>query len=370
MLKMKAVSSRYTAAVAVAVIAGCILTSQYGTHAFAPAMMKGRESNTFISLTLSPAAPAVTDKSTILTTTTSKNTQNPTKKRVNKRKKPVNVKNAPKRKNTKKDWRKKSSKKNAPKKKNTRTASEEKNTKVVNVKMMNNKSFKPLKDLTLGSDISGTVVDVCDFGVFVNIGYATRGSRAGTALIHISQLSDKKIKNIHDTIKVGDTIEGARVINVDLKKGEAGLSLRSRRPKRRDYTDFTVGSEVEGRVDSVVSYGVFVDVGANVNALLHVSRITGGAIENVRHHLNEGDRVSVHVIDVGVKEKKMAVSMLDKKADQYLDRRMTQRLKKYYNSTPKSSNNAKKAEKKEGSKDLEYFDIAIRELEEALKDRE
>jgi len=365
---MRPVSSRYTAAVAVAVIAGCILTSQYGTHAFAPAMMKGRESNTFISSTVSPEAPAV--KSTILSTT-SKYTQNPAKKRGNKRKKRVNVKNAPKRKNTKNDSRKKSTKKDASNKKITRPAPKEKTTKLV--KMMNNKSFKPLKDLKLGSDISGTVVDVCDFGVFVNIGYATRGSRAGTALIHISQLSDKKITNIHDVIKVGDNIEGARVINVDLKKGEAGLSLRSRRPKRRDFTEFKVGTEVEGRVDSVVSYGVFVDVGANVNALLHISRITGGAIENVRHHLNEGDRVSVHVIDVGVKEKKMAVSMLDKKADQYLDRRMTQRLKKYYDSTPKGSSgstNPKKAEKKDESQDLEYFDIAIRELEEALKDRE
>ena len=68
----------------------------------------------------------------------------------------------------------------------------------------------------------------------------------------------------------------------------------------------------------------------------------------------------------------MAVSMLDKKADLYLDRRMTQRLKKYSDSTPKSSSstNAKKAVKKDESKDLEYFDIAIRELEEALNDGE
>ncbi|KAL7537526.1 hypothetical protein ACHAXR_007886 [Thalassiosira sp. AJA248-18] len=224
----------------------------------------------------------------------------------------------------------------------------------------------------LGSKVSGTVLDVCDFGAFVNIGYATRGSRAGTALLHISQIQDKRISNIREVIKVGDSIEGARVISVDLKKGEAGLSLRARCPKRSPVTKMKVGDELEGKVDSVLPYGVFVDVGTKTNALLHISRITGGAVENVRHHLNEGDPVSVHVIDIDPEKKTIAVSMLDKKADQYLDRRMSQRLKRFYGSagvrTAKQKNKAEDKEVK--STDLDYFDQAIRELEEALRDRE
>ncbi|KAL7453493.1 hypothetical protein ACHAWC_005162 [Mediolabrus comicus] len=230
----------------------------------------------------------------------------------------------------------------------------------------NNRTFKPLKDLVLGSKVSGTVVDVCDFGAFVNIGYATRGSRAGTALLHISQIKNEKIKNIHDVIKVGDVIEGARVIGVDPKKGEVGLSLRSRRQKRKDFQSLKVGDEVEGKVDSLLSYGAFIDVGCDVNGLLHISRITGGAIENIRHHLNEGDPVSVHIIDIDADRKTMAVSMLDKKADLYLDRRMKQRMKKYYG----ASGAGKKEEDGASSTELDYFDQAIKELEEALRDRE
>lgn len=230
----------------------------------------------------------------------------------------------------------------------------------------NSRTFKPLKDLGLGSKVSGSVVDVCDFGAFVNIGYATRGSRAGTALLHISQIKNEKIKNIHDVIKVGDVIEGARVIGVDPKKGEVGLSLRSRRQKRKDFQSLKVGDEVEGKVDSLLSYGAFIDVGVNVNGLLHISRITGGAIENIRHHLNEGDPVSVHIIDIDADRKTMAVSMLDKKADLYLDRRMKQRMKKYYG----ASGAGKKEEDGASSTELDYFDQAIKELEEALRDRE
>jgi len=233
-----------------------------------------------------------------------------------------------------------------------------------------NKSFRPMKDLKLGSKVSGKVVDVCDFGVFVNIGYATRGSRVGSALLHISQIQDKKITDIRDKIKVGDSIEGARVISVDAKKGEVGLSLRTRRPKRKDFTKFKVGDQLDGKIASVVPYGVFVDVGADINALLHISRITGGAIENVRHHLNEGDPVSVHVLDVDSKKKNLAVSMLDKRADQYLDRRMSQRLKKLYGTAGTPIKAEVEGEENTKSTELGYFDEAIKELEEALKGRE
>ena len=223
------------------------------------------------------------------------------------------------------------------------------------------KSFKPLKDLKLGSLITGQVVDICDFGAFIDIGYASRGSRAGTALLHVSQIQDAKIDNIRDVINVGDTVE-ARVINVDLVKGEVGLSLRKPRPKRKDLSAFKVGDKLVGRVDTVLPYGAFIDVGATANPLLHISRITGSAIENIRHYLNEGDSVPIHVIDIDVERKTMAVSMLDKKADQYLDRRMSQKIKRYFGTTRDTVDVDDESE-------LDYFDKAIQELEAALKER-
>lgn len=333
-------SLNYPAVLLAAVLLAVISSSQYEVDAFAPstqtnsrynARLKGREVDILHS---SVATPEVA----VAESTKTKSPKKRKQKSMKKGKKRVIVKSVPK-----------------------RNKSKGKGSEI-------NKSFKPLKDLKLGSKVSGTVVDVCDFGAFVNIGYATRGSRSGTALLHISQIQNKKISNIRDTIKVGDSIEGARVIKIDVKKGEVGLSLRGRRPKRRDFTKLEVGDVLEGKVDSVVPYGVFVDVGANANALLHISRITGGSIENVRNHLNEGDPVSVHVIDLDKERKTIAVSMLDKKADQYLDRRMSQRLKRFYG-TAASGKTAPEAEVNESS-DLDYFDQAIRELEDALKGRE
>jgi len=355
---MKLFSANYHAALAAAMMLAAASRSHYAV-AFAPVqtnnryVTKGRETrvlqSTVVLEAAAPEAKSITKKS-------------PTEKKQ----KSVPMKKGKKQKQ-------KSTKKNSngrPKGKKGK-GEIKKNSKKRGKTSPGDRSFKPLKDLKLGSTISGNIVDVCDFGVFVNIGHASRGSRTGAALLHISQIQDKKVSNIRDVYKVGDVIEGARVITIDLKKGEVGLSMRTQRSKRGDFTKYQVGDVLEGKVDSVVPYGVFVDVGANVNALLHISRITGGAVENVRHHLNEGDPVSVHVIDLDEKKKTIAVSMLDKKADQYLDRRMSQRLKRFYG-TAGAGGPVKVAKKdvKEASNDLDYFDQAIRELEDALKDRD
>lgn len=224
--------------------------------------------------------------------------------------------------------------------------------------------FKPLKDLSLGSIVSGKVIAVCDFGAFVDIGYASHGSRPGTALLHISQIRDEKVDKVEDVIEKGAMIEEARVIKIDYAKGEVGISIRKRRPKRKDISKFKVRDKLVGRVDRVVPYGAFIDVGANVNPLLHISRITGSAIENIRHYVNEGDSVPVHIIDIDTEKKTMAVSMLDKKADQYLDRRLSQKKKKFFG-TAKESADVEIDEESE----LDYFDKAIQELEAALEDR-
>lgn len=230
-------------------------------------------------------------------------------------------------------------------------------------KQKEQKVYKPLKDLTLGSFISGKVVEVCEFGAFVDIGYASRGSRPGTALLHISQIQDAKVSTVTDILNKGDTIEDARVIKVDYIKGEVGISLRKRRPKRKDVSEFKVRDKLVGRVDTVVPYGAFIDIGANVNPLLHISRITGSAIENIRHYVNEGDSVPVHVIDIDVEKNTMAVSMLDKKADQYLDRRLSQKKRKFFGTAKKEVVDVEVDDESE----LDYFDKAIQELEAALK---
>lgn len=76
-----------------------------------------------------------------------------------------------------------------------------------------------IEDLMPGMELQGTVRNVIDFGAFVDIGIKSDG------LVHISQLSDGFVKHPMDVVSVGDNVI-VWVLNVDLKKGRVGLTMR------------------------------------------------------------------------------------------------------------------------------------------------
>ncbi|TVY09769.1 RNA-binding transcriptional accessory protein [Paenibacillus cremeus] len=76
-----------------------------------------------------------------------------------------------------------------------------------------------IEDLTPGMELKGTVRNVIDFGAFVDIGIKNDG------LVHISQLSNSFVKHPMDVVSVGDVVT-VWVLNVDLKKGRVGLTMR------------------------------------------------------------------------------------------------------------------------------------------------
>ena len=76
-----------------------------------------------------------------------------------------------------------------------------------------------MEDLKEGMILTGTVRNVIDFGAFVDIGVKSDG------LVHISELSDKYIKNPMDVVSVGDIVK-VRVLKVDLEKHKVALSMK------------------------------------------------------------------------------------------------------------------------------------------------
>ena len=76
-----------------------------------------------------------------------------------------------------------------------------------------------MKDLKPGMELTGTVRNVIDFGVFVDIGVHQDG------LVHISQVSQKFIKHPSEVVSVGDIVQVV-VLEVDEKKKRIGLSMK------------------------------------------------------------------------------------------------------------------------------------------------
>ena len=75
------------------------------------------------------------------------------------------------------------------------------------------------EDLKEGMILPGTVRNVIDFGAFVDIGVKYDG------LVHISEMSDKYIKNPSEIVSVGDVVK-VKVIKIDQERHKVGLSMK------------------------------------------------------------------------------------------------------------------------------------------------
>ena len=84
-----------------------------------------------------------------------------------------------------------------------------------------------MKDLTPGMVLKGTVRNVIDFGVFVDIGVHQDG------LVHISELCDRYIKHPLEVVSIGDIVE-VKVLDVDVKKGRISLTMKGTSTKLKD----------------------------------------------------------------------------------------------------------------------------------------
>ena len=77
-----------------------------------------------------------------------------------------------------------------------------------------------MKDLKPGMVLTGTVRNVIDFGVFVDIGVHQDG------LVHISQVCNRKLRHPSEVVQVGDVVKVA-VVDVDLDRKRIGLTMKN-----------------------------------------------------------------------------------------------------------------------------------------------
>ena len=81
-----------------------------------------------------------------------------------------------------------------------------------------------MEDIKVGMKLSGTVRNVVDFGAFVDIGVKQDG------LVHLSEMSDKYVKNPMEIVHVGDTVN-VTIISIDTERQRIGLSMKTKRNK-------------------------------------------------------------------------------------------------------------------------------------------
>lgn len=157
--------------------------------------------------------------------------------------------------------------------------------------------------LKAGQKITGSVTNITDFGVFVDLGGIE-------GLIHISELSWGRVTHPSQIVQLGQQIK-ALVLDVSPERCRVALSLKRMLPNPWEKADqhFAVGQVLPAYITSIVSYGAFARLEAGVEGLIHVSEINLNDGETVRDVLAEGQEIQVRILHVDAAHQRMGLSL-------------------------------------------------------------
>lgn len=160
-----------------------------------------------------------------------------------------------------------------------------------------------LKTIREGDICSGQVTNLCDFGVFIDLGGLE-------GLIHISELSWGRVGHPGDILKRGDTVR-VYVMSVDQNQERVALSLKRLHPDPWQTVEqrYQVGQMVEGLITNVVDFGAFVCVEEGLEGLIHVSELAEGHFLHPRNVVHEGETVKARILNIDGRARRLGLSL-------------------------------------------------------------
>ena len=163
------------------------------------------------------------------------------------------------------------------------------------------KQQKLLESIHVGDVVEGTVKNVTDFGVFIDIGGAD-------GLLHISEMSWGRVENPKKVFKPGDVVK-AFIKDISGTKIALSMKFEDENPWKDAATKFAVGNVVTGKVARMTDFGASVELEKGVDAVLHVSQISKDHIEKPSDVLKVGDEVTAKIVDFNEADKKISLSI-------------------------------------------------------------
>ncbi|MDW7773010.1 MAG: 30S ribosomal protein S1 [Desulfobulbaceae bacterium] len=129
----------------------------------------------------------------------------------------------------------------------------------------------------VGAEVTGKVVSITDYGVFVELEEGVEG------LVHISEMSwSKKPRHPSKIVSVGDEIE-VKVLKVEVETKRISLGMKQLQPNPWDVVEesYPVGSIIEGKIKNITDFGVFIGIEEGIDGLIHVSDLSW--TERIKH---------------------------------------------------------------------------------------
>jgi small subunit ribosomal protein S1 len=154
-----------------------------------------------------------------------------------------------------------------------------------------------------GERVQGSVTNITDFGVFVDLGGVE-------GLIHISELSWGRVAHPGQIVRLGQSVE-VEVLDLSPERCRVALSLKRLLPNpwTNIGSELGAGEAVPAVVTSVLSYGAFAKLERGVEGLIHISEMPLAEGQTAKDFLQEGQSVSVRVLHVDAAHQRMGLSM-------------------------------------------------------------
>lgn len=165
------------------------------------------------------------------------------------------------------------------------------------------KREKTLSTLKKGELVKGVVTRLAKFGAFVDLGGVD-------GLIHISQMSWKRINDPSEVVSVGDEVD-VYILDIDVEKDRIALALKQVdvNPWETISQKYKVNDVVEGTVVNLIDIGAFVQIEEGIEGLVHISEISDERIAKPSDVLKIGDKVTVKVIQINEKDRRLSLSI-------------------------------------------------------------
>ncbi len=158
----------------------------------------------------------------------------------------------------------------------------------------------------LGDKVSGKVVSITDYGVFVELEEGVEG------LVHISEMSwSKKPRHPSKLVTVGDAIE-VQVLKVEPETKRISLGMKQLQPNPWDVVEesYPIGSIIEGKIKNITDFGIFIGIEEGIDGLIHVSDLSW--TERIKHpseKFSKGETIQAVVLKIDKEHERFSLGV-------------------------------------------------------------
>lgn len=161
-------------------------------------------------------------------------------------------------------------------------------------------------EYSVGTDVEGEVTSVTDYGIFISLKKGIEG------LVHVSEMSWFGHVKAQEKFAKGDLVK-AKVIAIDLEKRRVSLGLKQLEDNPWDELEkkYPRGSVVMGKIRSIVDFGAFLDIGEEVDGLIHESDLSWSSSQNskTKSSFVEGQEIKATILNVDKEAKRISLGL-------------------------------------------------------------